>query len=69
MKEFRNKGWDNLHKMEEIFPTSGATGVGSHRGTALNRAVKGSPQSATSSLGVFASYSTNNPGVGLSEKD
>jgi hypothetical protein len=69
MKEFRNKGWDNLHKMEEIFPIGGATGVGSHRGTALNRAIKGSPQSATSLLGVFASYGTNNPGVGLSETD
>lgn len=69
MKEFRNKGWDNLHKMEEIFPTGGATGVGSHRGTALNRAYEGSPHSAASALGAAASYSTNDPGVGLSKTD
>ena len=69
MKEFCNKGWDNLHKMEEIFPTGGATGVGSHHGTALNRAYEGSPQSLASALGAAASYSTNDPGVGLSKMD
>ena len=69
MKEFSNKGWDKLHKMEEIFPTGSATGVGSHRGTALNRAYEGLPQSMASALDVAARYSTNDPGVGLSKTD